>query len=45
MGQQVICRQEGDLSSGGTWQVTITARQNGTVIASKQLTVNATGGM
>jgi Cu(I)/Ag(I) efflux system membrane fusion protein/cobalt-zinc-cadmium efflux system membrane fusion protein len=35
----------GDLGSGGTWQVTITARQNGTVIASRQLTVNATGGM
>lgn len=35
----------GDLGSGGTWQVTITARQNGNVIASKQLTVNATGGM
>ena len=34
-----------DLGSGGTWQVTITARQNGTVIASKQLTINATGGM
>jgi Cu(I)/Ag(I) efflux system membrane fusion protein/cobalt-zinc-cadmium efflux system membrane fusion protein len=36
---------KGDLGSGGTWQVTITARQNGNVIASKQLTVNATGGM
>jgi len=36
---------KGDLGSGGTWQVTITARQNGTVIATKQLTVNATGGM
>ena len=35
----------GDLGSGGTWQVTITARRNGSVIASKQLTVNATGGM
>jgi len=35
----------GDLGSGGTWQVTITARQNGTVIASKQFSVNATGGM
>jgi RND family efflux transporter MFP subunit len=35
----------GNLGSGGTWQVTLTARQNGTVIASKQLTVNATGGM
>lgn len=36
---------KGDLGSGGTWQVAITARQNGTVIASKQLTLNATGGM
>jgi RND family efflux transporter MFP subunit len=36
---------KGDLGSGGTWQVTITARQNGTVIGTKQLTVNATGGM
>ena len=36
---------KGELGSGGTWQVTITARQNGSVIASKQLTVNATGGM
>jgi Cu(I)/Ag(I) efflux system membrane fusion protein/cobalt-zinc-cadmium efflux system membrane fusion protein len=36
---------KGDLGSGGTWQVSITARQNGTVIASKQLSVNATGGM
>jgi Cu(I)/Ag(I) efflux system membrane fusion protein/cobalt-zinc-cadmium efflux system membrane fusion protein len=36
---------KGDLGSGGTWQVTITARQNGKVIGSKQFTVNATGGM
>jgi RND family efflux transporter MFP subunit len=36
---------KGDLGSGGTWQLTITARQNGAVIASKQFTVNATGGM
>ena len=36
---------KGELGSGGTWQVTITARQNGSVIASKQLTVEATGGM
>jgi len=34
-----------DLGSGGTWQVTITARQNGVLIISRQLTVNATGGM
>ena len=36
---------KGDLGSGGTWQVTITAQQNGQMIASKQLTVEATGGM
>jgi Cu(I)/Ag(I) efflux system membrane fusion protein/cobalt-zinc-cadmium efflux system membrane fusion protein len=35
----------GSLSSGGTWQVTITAKKNGQVIATKQLRVNATGGM
>lgn len=36
---------KGDLGSGGTWQVTITASQNGQAIATKHLTVNATGGM
>ena len=36
---------KGDLGSGGTWQVTIRATQNGQTIANKQLTVNATGGM
>jgi Cu(I)/Ag(I) efflux system membrane fusion protein/cobalt-zinc-cadmium efflux system membrane fusion protein len=35
----------GDLGSGGTWQVTILAKKNGQTIASKQLSVNATGGM
>ena len=35
----------GPLGSGGTWQVTITALQNGQTIANKQLSVNATGGM
>lgn len=35
----------GNLGSGGTWQVTITAVQNGQTIANKQFTVNATGGM
>jgi len=35
----------GQLESGGTWQVTIVAKKNGQVIASKQLSVNATGGM
>jgi RND family efflux transporter MFP subunit len=33
------------LGSGGTWQVTILAKKNGQTIASKQLSVNATGGM
>jgi len=36
---------KGNLGSGGTWQVSIRAQQNGLTIASKQLTVNATGGM
>ena len=36
---------QGDLGSGGTWQVTIRAQQNGQTIANKQLAVNATGGM
>ena len=35
----------GVLGSGGTWQVTITAQQNGRTIANKQLTLVATGGM
>jgi Cu(I)/Ag(I) efflux system membrane fusion protein/cobalt-zinc-cadmium efflux system membrane fusion protein len=35
----------GSLGSGGTWQVTISAQKNGQVIATKQLSVNATGGM
>jgi RND family efflux transporter MFP subunit len=33
------------LDSGGTWQVTIIAKKNGQTMASKQLSVNATGGM
>ena len=33
------------LGSGGTWQVTITAVQNGQAIANRQFTVDATGGM
>src|ERR1700720_232540 len=36
---------KGDLGSGGTWQVTIWAQQNGQTIANKQVTLNATGGM
>jgi RND family efflux transporter MFP subunit len=35
----------GVLGSGGTWQTTILAKKNGQPIASKQLSVNATGGM
>ncbi len=35
----------GELGSGGTWQVTVTAQQNGQTIATKHLAVNATGGM
>jgi Cu(I)/Ag(I) efflux system membrane fusion protein/cobalt-zinc-cadmium efflux system membrane fusion protein len=35
----------GQLGSGGTWQVTILAKKNGQTVASKQLGVNASGGM
>jgi RND family efflux transporter MFP subunit len=35
----------GKLDSGGTWQVTILAKKNGQIVASRQLSVNATGGM
>lgn len=35
----------GQLDSGGTWQVTILAKKNGQLMATKQLSVNATGGM
>ena len=35
----------GKLESGGTWQVTITARRGGTVLGAKQMNVTATGGM
>jgi RND family efflux transporter MFP subunit len=35
----------GDLASGGTWQVTVTARKQGRTLAEKRLTVSATGGM
>jgi RND family efflux transporter MFP subunit len=35
----------GSLGSGGTWQVTVSAQKNGQTIATKQLRVNATGGM
>jgi RND family efflux transporter MFP subunit len=33
------------LQTGGTWQVTVIAQRDGKTIASKQLSVNATGGM
>lgn len=36
---------KGDLASGGTWQVTIAAQQNGKTIVAKQITINAEGGM
>ncbi len=35
----------GNLASGGTWQVTITARKNEQIIAAKHLTVSVGGGM
>jgi Cu(I)/Ag(I) efflux system membrane fusion protein/cobalt-zinc-cadmium efflux system membrane fusion protein len=35
----------GVLGSGGTWQTTILAKKNGQTVVSKQLSVNATGGM
>lgn len=35
----------GVLQSGGTWQVTITVQKNGQLLATKQLRLNATGGM
>ncbi len=35
----------GVLESGGTWQVTVTVKQNGQVIGTKQLRINAEGGM
>jgi Cu(I)/Ag(I) efflux system membrane fusion protein/cobalt-zinc-cadmium efflux system membrane fusion protein len=36
---------QGELGSGGSWQVTITAEQNGRAIAIKQMRVDAAGGM
>ncbi|HUZ47538.1 MAG TPA: efflux RND transporter periplasmic adaptor subunit [Terriglobia bacterium] len=35
----------GQLQSGGTWQVTVIAQKNGQTLATKQLSVNAEGGM
>lgn len=34
-----------ELDSGGTWQVTVTVQRSGTIIATKKLTIDATGGM
>jgi RND family efflux transporter MFP subunit len=34
-----------NLDSGGTWQLTVTAAKNGAVLATKQLSLNAEGGM
>ncbi|HWZ42367.1 MAG TPA: efflux RND transporter periplasmic adaptor subunit [Candidatus Saccharimonadales bacterium] len=36
---------QGELESGGTWQVTITASRNGESIGRKQFSLNAEGGM
>jgi RND family efflux transporter MFP subunit len=36
---------EVNLESGGTWQITVTATKNGAVIATKQLSMTADGGM
>jgi len=35
----------GTLETGGTWQITITVMKNGQVIATKQTSVTAEGGM
>jgi RND family efflux transporter MFP subunit len=35
----------GALESGGSWQVTVAARKDGKIVATKQLHLNATGGM
>ncbi len=40
-----IYEGQGEIGSGGTWQVTLVARKDGQTIAGKQFTVNATGGM
>jgi Cu(I)/Ag(I) efflux system membrane fusion protein/cobalt-zinc-cadmium efflux system membrane fusion protein len=36
---------DGDLGSAGMWEVAVTARQKGETIATKKLTLKATGGM
>ena len=34
-----------ELPSGGTWQVTVTVQRSGQTLATKQLSIDATGGM
>lgn len=34
-----------ELDSGGTWHVTVTVKRAGAILATKQLTIDATGGM
>ncbi|HEV3074832.1 MAG TPA: efflux RND transporter periplasmic adaptor subunit [Thermoanaerobaculia bacterium] len=40
-----IYEGKGELASGGTWQVTVLARLHGQVVARRQLSLSATGGM
>lgn len=40
-----VYQGSGTLQSGGAWQVTITVQKSGTLLGTKQLRVNATGGM
>jgi RND family efflux transporter MFP subunit len=40
-----IYEGSGKLGSGGTWQVTVVAQKNGQTLITKQLSVNAEGGM
>ena len=36
---------QAELQSGGTWQITVTATKDGNVLATKQLSINAEGGI
>jgi Cu(I)/Ag(I) efflux system membrane fusion protein/cobalt-zinc-cadmium efflux system membrane fusion protein len=40
-----IYENTSDLPCGGTWQVTVTGKQHGQLVATKKLSVNAKGGM
>ncbi len=40
-----IYEGQANLESGGTWQITVTATKNGAAVASKQLRLQAEGGM